>query len=538
VVVLQYLAALILRDTCQAMVNRDLSIIIPAKASGGFILNKVERLLDYLQLHWHGLFEVVVCVNGELTEVHKTHAMLEAKFSEDSRVVLHQHLAPSGKGAALQSAFLKSQYNLIAFIDADLPFDLAFLSQAEEVVREGSSLVVGNRRLAKSRVHLPTKLLPSLFKRHVFGLFYNQVVRLLFGIQQSDTQCGIKLMTREFATKLFCHLTCHGFSYDIEMFLLAQGQGDKVASIPVTLIHDHDQSTLRLGGELIRSTKSLIHLKYKKNRGEYQPRSPLSKSQNELLQITSDDWGISPAVNEGMLKLAQLGVIKRVSIMANSLHKEYLLDELKAVTGIQLGLHFNLTNGVLLGQKTGHHHMDGLAQTAPLLRLIKQSWFGCRTLSAPLLKDIEEEFTLQVKALQQQGVVLSYFDSHHHVHLLPGIIDRIAPQAKNLGLGHTRLVLDWSLLGKPQFLLCWFSLRAKRAVQRAGLTYLPFRYPRRKQFMLRNQWQRQLAKLTQPTEIICHPATHGDLQLLPKEYTDHYDGARVDEFWALYNLSR
>jgi hypothetical protein len=56
--------------------------------------------------------------------------------------------------------------------------------------------------------------------------------------------------------------------------------------------------------------------------------------------------------------------------------------------------------------------------------------------------------------------------------------------------------------------------------------------------MLRNQWQRQLAKLTQPTEIICHPATHGDLQRLPHDYIDHYDGARVHEFWALYNLSR
>ena len=30
----------------------------------------------------------------------------------------------------------------------------------------------------------------------------------------------------------------------------------------------------------------------------------------------------------------------------------------------------------------------------------------------------------------------------------------------------------------------------------------------------------------------------GDLKRLPDEYTDHYDGARVDEFWALYNLSR
>lgn len=520
------------------MADPSLSIIIPAKSSGGFILNTVDVLLNYLQQHWHGQFEVVVSVNGALAQVQETQAILLAKYAQDARVVIHQHLAPKGKGAALQSAFLSTKYELVSFIDADLPFDLAFLGLAKDAVNEGAQLVVGNRRLSESRVHLPTKLLPSFFKRHVFGLLYNSAVRLLFGIKQTDTQCGIKLMTRAFATEFFCHLTCHGFSYDVELFLLAKGHDKKVTSIPVTLMHEHGQSTLRLGGELIRTVKALAHLKYKENKGEYQPRPALTAPQNEYLQLTSDDWGISPAVNEGMLRLAQLGVVKRVSIMANSLHKDYLLDELKAVPGIKLGLHFNLTNGVLLGQTSGHHHVDGLANTMPLLTLIKRSWFGCRTLPQALLKDIEHEFTLQVTALQQQGIALSYFDSHHHVHLLPGIIARIAPQAKALGVGHTRLVLDWGLLGKPQFLLCWFSIRAKAAVEQAGLSYLPFKYPGRKQFILRNKWQGQLAKVAVPTEIICHPATKGDLQLLPAEYTDHYDGARVDEFWALYNLSR
>jgi hypothetical protein len=89
------------------MVDRDLSIIILAKASGADgtngepIHHKLGVLLDYVQQHWQGLFEVVVCVNGQLSEVQKTHAMLESKFSEDSRVVLHQHSAPAGKGAAL-----------------------------------------------------------------------------------------------------------------------------------------------------------------------------------------------------------------------------------------------------------------------------------------------------------------------------------------------------------------------------------------------------------------------------------------------------
>jgi dolichyl-phosphate beta-glucosyltransferase len=513
--------------------NQDLSVIIPAKASGDFIVRQVGFLLHYLQQHWQGQFEIVVALNGDAGDIADSAAQLQQSYPDDSSLVLHKHYAPAGKGAALQSAFLKTQYPLIAFIDADLPFDLEFLLQAQQHIDKGASLVAGNRRLPQSIMQLPTQLLPTVFKRHVFGVMYNQAVRWLFGIQQSDTQCGIKLMTRDFAEQLFRVLTCHGFSFDVEMFLLAKARGYKVVSQAVTLMQSHEKSTLKLGAELLRSVYWFAKFKAKQIKGEYQQQPLLTSEQMALLHFTSDDWGLSKAVNDGILVLAQQGVVKRVSIMSTALELDYRLQELLQVPNIQLGLHFNLTNGPMLGEyQLGSEMASGFSLNALLVRC----WFGLKNLSKPLINDISNEFELQAQSLIDKGIPISYFDGHHHMHLLPGVLAKIAPIAINKGIGHTRLVLDHSLFGSIKYLLVFLSYRAKPVVKQAGLNYLPLSYPSMKAFLNRSRWRRQLCKIELPTEVICHPATLGDLQCLPQAYTDTYDGARAHEFWAIRSL--
>ena len=517
------------------MSEQHLSVIIPAKASGDFIVKQVGLLLDYLQNNWQtlGRFEIVVALNGDMDDIAHSSDLMQAAYGDCTEVVIHQHYAPAGKGACLQSAFLKTQYPLVAFIDSDLPFDLKFLLQGQQHIADGASLVAGNRRLQQSVMQLPTQLLPTVFKRHVFGVMYNQAVRWIFGVGESDTQCGIKIMTRDFAEALFRVLTCHGFSFDVEMFLLAKARQEKVVSQPVTLIQSHEKSTLKLGAELLRSVSWFAKFKSKQIKGEYKKVAPLTAEEVALLQFTSDDWGLSKAVNDGILSLAQQGLVKRVSIMTTAVERDYRLDELKQVPGMQLGLHFNLTNGPMLGDyPAGSEMAQGFSLNALLLRC----WFGLRLLSKDLINDISNEFELQAQDLIDADIPIVYFDGHHHMHLLPGVLTQIAPIAIRKGMGHTRLVLDHSLFGSIQYLLVFLSWRAKPVVKKTGLTYLPVSYPSMKAFLNRNRWREQLRKIKVPTEVICHPATLGDLQTLPEAYKDTYDGARVHEFWAIRSL--
>ena len=517
------------------MSEQNISIIIPAKTSGNFIVRQVGVLLDYLHEHWQGQFEIVVSLNGDIDDIAGSTDLMHQEYALNPQVVVHQHYAPAGKGASLQSAFLKTQYPLIAFIDSDLPFDLKFFLQAQQHIAQGASLVAGNRRLPQSVMQLPTQLLPTAFKRHVFGVMYNQAVRWLFGVDASDTQCGIKLMTRDFAEQLFRILTCHGFSFDVEMFLLAKTRGLTVVSQPVTLIQSHEKSTLKLGGELLRSVHWFAKLKAKQIKGEYQELPLLAPETVALLQFTSDDWGLSKAVNDGILALAEQGLVKRVSIMTTALERDYRLQELLKVPHIQVGLHFNLTNGPMLGDYPAGSEM---AKGFSLNGLLIRSWFGLKILSSELINDIRNEFELQAQSLKDQGIPITYFDGHHHMHLLPGVLASIAPLAINKGMGHTRLVLDHRLFGSIKYLLVFLSLRARPVAKKAGLSYLPVSYPSMNAFLHRNRWRKQLAAIKEPTEVICHPATLGDLQCLPEAYKDTYDGARTHEFWAIRSLSK
>jgi predicted glycoside hydrolase/deacetylase ChbG (UPF0249 family) len=60
-------------------------------------------------------------------------------------------------------------------------------------------------------------------------------------------------------------------------------------------------------------------------------------------RITADDWGLTPAINLGILNLAQSGVVRRVSLMAWAPSVECHLNELLQVSDIELGLHLDFT---------------------------------------------------------------------------------------------------------------------------------------------------------------------------------------------------
>lgn len=182
---------------------QDISILIPAKASAEFIIPKIKELQSYFHKNWNGQFEIIISLNGDEKEIVSCFDLINQTFPGDKTVIAHKHYFPKGKGAALQSAFSLAQYDLVSFIDSDLPFDLKFFLEAKKCINDGSELVAGNRRLPESVFSIPVPLLSFVYRRHLSGLLYNWLVRMLFGITVRDTQCGIKMMTKGFAHQFF-----------------------------------------------------------------------------------------------------------------------------------------------------------------------------------------------------------------------------------------------------------------------------------------------------------------------------------------------
>ena len=179
------------------------------------------------------------------------------------------HAGPCGKGAALQTGVRAARGRYVLTTDADLPYSLSFFTEAAHLLRSGVALVVGNRRRKESWFEVPVPLLPYVYSRHRLSLLFNRAVRLLLPIPFTDTQAGIKAMSRELAQVAFSRNICPGFFFDLELFLAAHGLGLAMADLPVHFTQHDEATTVRFLRSSISALYWLMRIKIRHLLGYY-----------------------------------------------------------------------------------------------------------------------------------------------------------------------------------------------------------------------------------------------------------------------------
>lgn len=245
---------------------------------------------------------------------------------------------------------------------------------------------------------------------------------------------------------------------------------------------------------------------------------------------TADDWGISPGVNAGILELVSLGVVRRVSVMATSEYLETHLNELIA-SPAELGIHFNLTFGKPMGQ--GYRWLvdsSGYLRAPARLLALWQLPF----VRGKLAHEIQKELTLQLGRLLELKVKVSYFDSHHHSHLLPGLMRALKPTLFQNGIRTVRLPLDPGLNWTAQAPVYWLSLWNRKSFQKLGFHSLPFVYPNLEDLSDAERLKARVGE-KQMAEVIVHPAKTMDFEAL--NISDSYRAGRLVEFQVLKSFA-
>lgn len=135
--------------------------------------------------------------------------------------------------------------------------------------------------------------------------------------------------------------------------------------------------------------------------------------------LCADDYGQAPEISKGIIYLIQHGRLTATSCMANSPywpeHARWLTPYL---TQIDVGLHFNLTEGIALSATYQGKHGQALMS---LSRLLVRA-----TLRQLDQKAIQAELNAQIDRFQEAtGILPRYIDGHHHVHQLPVIRDAL-----------------------------------------------------------------------------------------------------------------
>jgi predicted glycoside hydrolase/deacetylase ChbG (UPF0249 family) len=82
------------------------------------------------------------------------------------------------------------------------------------------------------------------------------------------------------------------------------------------------------------------------------------------------------------------------------------------------------------------------------------------------LSDVARELTAQVEKVKAAGIAISHFDSHQHLHILPGIIDIVVDIARQFGVKALRIP------GEEYLFTGGYPLTIGRWLARNGLTSL------------------------------------------------------------------
>ncbi|MBV9079276.1 MAG: ChbG/HpnK family deacetylase [Methylobacteriaceae bacterium] len=131
--------------------------------------------------------------------------------------------------------------------------------------------------------------------------------------------------------------------------------------------------------------------------------------------LCADDYGMSPGVSRGILRLAEAGRVSATSAMANAPDWPRFAGDLHAVASrIGIGLHLTLTYGAPLGPMP-RFAPDG--RLPPLGRLIRAAFAG-RLPTDEIATEIRRQLDAFRAALGREP---DFADGHQHVHVLPGI---------------------------------------------------------------------------------------------------------------------
>jgi dolichyl-phosphate beta-glucosyltransferase len=212
----------------------QLTLLVPSFNEEQRLPGTLAGLARFLD-DWGVDYQVVVVDDGSRDGTAEVSRRFGQRFST---LCLAQQ---TGKGAAVRRGMLAATGRVVAFTDADLPYDLDALRTACGWIESGEcEAVFGARDLAEATCQAPRRL-----SRTVASAAFRQIVRLTISREVTDTQCGLKVFSRHAARQIFSRTTVDGFAFDAEVVLLCQRLRLPFRRIAVKLINEYS-STLSL----------------------------------------------------------------------------------------------------------------------------------------------------------------------------------------------------------------------------------------------------------------------------------------------------
>lgn len=232
-----------------------ISVIVPIYNEALVIKENLQLLKNELEEHFSS-FEIIVVNDGSTDN-----GRLVLEEISDSRVRVIDFSTNQGKGIAVKKGFEESRGDYILFIDGGLelhPKEIHIFWGLMQLYH--ADIIVGSKRHPQSKVFYP-------WYRKLLSTIYQQFIKVLFNLDVTDTQVGIKMFRRNVIESILPQLETSSYGMDLEILAMAVKRGYKnILEAPIRLDYflknDHSVikdllHTLRVGTLLLRDTLRL-----------------------------------------------------------------------------------------------------------------------------------------------------------------------------------------------------------------------------------------------------------------------------------------
>ena len=235
------------------------SVVIPALNEARRLAPTVREAVAFLRARGEP-FEILVVDDGSRDD---TAALVRQLADAAPEVRLIRLAANQGKGHAVRTGIVNSQGERVLFADADGATPIAELTRLEAALAAGADVAIGSRGLQSAETVVRARQY-----RHIIGRAFHLMVRWLAVRGIADTQCGFKLFRGVVAHDLFSRMRMNGFSFDVELLLMAQRQGYRIVEVPINWTHQPG-SRISLVRDSLRMARDLFIIRAKAARGDY-----------------------------------------------------------------------------------------------------------------------------------------------------------------------------------------------------------------------------------------------------------------------------
>jgi dolichyl-phosphate beta-glucosyltransferase len=234
-------------------------VVIPAYNEEARLESTLRDTIRYFRGRRHNV-EVIVVDDGSLDHTSALVNRLSAEFDEIRLMRLPMN---RGKGYAVRTGIANARGAQILFMDADGATPIGEIERLEAAVLGGSDGAIGSRAVPAQEVHVTAR-----WYRRFIGRMFHSLVNALAVRGYHDTQCGFKLFNAPVAQDLFSRMRMNGFSFDVEVLLMARYRRYRIAEVPVNWSHQAG-SRVNLLLDPLRMLRDLLIIHAHMLRGDY-----------------------------------------------------------------------------------------------------------------------------------------------------------------------------------------------------------------------------------------------------------------------------